>query len=121
MEVDLQKLITPESVATYSGASIAVWAITNTLRTLLNWNSRWPAFLSSMLVSFMGSYIVNNTLNDVVVLFISFINGCLLYLSSLGLQTQTGKSLEPIQTGATSEPTGAKEFGKEKVEWRTPW
>lgn len=109
-----EALFTLASVGTLAGASAAVVAVTNTARKLFKLDSAWPAFLASCIVAFVGAYGLSQ-LSVFVDYVIAFLNACLLFCMSTGLQ-------ETIVTAV--EPPRAKEIethGRRDVKWLSHW
>lgn len=108
---DNQDFISLQSLGTFSGASFAVWILSNTLRMLFDWNSRWPPFFVSMIISFIAVSITETRENIITMSYFgtAILNGCLLFLNSLGLQTAMTSQKPTIQENAGN------------VRWFTPW
>jgi hypothetical protein len=116
-----QKFFTPESISSFTGASLIVWVLSNTIKVLTNHSSKWIVFLISILAAFVSTYISNSQIsNNPYIIFIehplntlfSILNACLLFLNSLGLQTTL---TTPIPT---NEPHARK---PRKIKWFDPW
>lgn len=107
-----QDFITLQSLSTFGGASVAVWVLSNTLRVLLNQNSRWFPFSVSMIISFISTNLAGTAENIISLQYsiTAILNGCLLFLNALGLQTTM-----------IAEPPQIEEQGDKKVKWSTSW
>ena len=57
MDTAVQNFLTPTSLATLGGTSVAVMAITNTLRTLFKWNSPLVGFITALVVTLLAATI----------------------------------------------------------------
>jgi membrane associated rhomboid family serine protease len=96
----------PESIATFSGATGILWAICSAFRLLLRRNPVWLFFLAAMAVAYIGSYVAG-TLHGVAAIFLGFVNGCLLFCTSSGLQAggasaAQGKGPSPVKLSGDS-------------------
>jgi hypothetical protein len=109
MEEMLQQFFTLASVATFGGASGAVYVLTNTVRILFNTASPIPAFIAVLLISYLGA-LSSGALTEPLAYFVAFLNACLLFLTALGFQTTTRSRQEVPPSGAET-----------RVKWRTPW
>ena len=80
-----QAFLTWKSLGSYGGASVAVVIVSNTFRTLTKWDSPWPAFISSLAVSF-GEASVLGSLHSGPDYGLAFLNACLLFCGALGME-----------------------------------
>lgn len=110
------QFITWESTITFTAATFAVWVISNSIRVLFNWPSRIPCFVTSFLVAYVAISLTKNldalTLSYLPLLDypIVSLNACLLFLTSLGLQTSS-----------TSQSSQKKEHPTQRIKWLTQW
>src|SRR5688572_7066998 len=75
----------PGSIATFAGATTAVWLITNLFRVLVGRDSVIAGFVIALIVSFVGAY-STGSINGLVPGFLVFLNGCLLFFTGAGVQ-----------------------------------
>ncbi len=93
--MDLPKeFFTPQSALTLSGAVAITYVVSNTIQSVFNFNPRWLALLISLAVSLFGVWY---TKGDVLSYAFGVLNGCLVYLSAVGLSTVTRGSMAPAQ------------------------
>ncbi|MGK7962377.1 hypothetical protein [Crocosphaera sp.] len=111
-----EQFITWESTVAFTFATLAVWSISNSIRVLLNWKSRIPCFITSFLVAYLTISFTKN-LDSFRLSYLSVLdypivslNACLLFLSSLGLQT-----------ASTSSSSQEKQHPRQRVKWLTYW
>jgi hypothetical protein len=106
--------LTIETIVTYGGASIAVMAVTNTLRSVFGLTKAWIPLVVSLVVAYAGIYLVNDTIN-VQNGIISFFNACLLYASAAGLD----HGLVAAGGGAETHAIALNQNGKPN--WLSYW
>jgi len=107
------EFFTAGSIATFAGATGAVWVLTNVFRVLLKRDSILFGFIVSVVISFVGAYAAH-TLTSLVQVFLIFLNGCLLFLTGAGVQgfaNEAGKR----------SVDGTKLHGRRDVGFLTPW
>ncbi len=111
-----EQFITWESTVTFTVATLAVWSISNTIRVLLNWKSRIPCFITSFLVAYLTISFTKNP-DSFSLSYLSLLdypivslNACLLFLSSLGLQTVS-----------ISHSSQEKQDPRQRIKWLTHW
>lgn len=93
--MDLPKeLFTPQSAATLTGAVAITYVVSNTVQAVFNFNPRWLALLIAMAVSMFGVWY---TKGDALSYLFGVLNGCLIYLSAVGLSTVTRTPPPPSQ------------------------
>lgn len=106
MENDIKDFFGPGSIVTFTGATGIVWVICAAFRLLLRRNPVWLFFLVAMAVAYAGSYVAG-TLHGVLAIFLGFVNGCLLFCTSSGLQegaanAKEGKAPGPVKLSGDS-------------------
>lgn len=115
MPEGIRDFFTPVSIATYAGATLAVYVFSNTVRKLLGRDSVWISFIIAMLVSFIGAYAAKLLQLEIVSIFVALLNGCLLFLGAAGAQ-------ETISYNAAPKPTGVpKPQGRQPIKWTSSW
>lgn len=115
MSEGIKDFFTPVSVATYAGATLAVYVFSNTVRKLFGRDSVWISFVIAMLVSFIGAYSAKLLQLEVVSVFVALLNGCLLFLGAAGAQ-------ETIAYNAVPKPTDVpKQQGRKPIKWTSSW
>lgn len=111
---DTQSFFTVKSLLTLGGASLAVVAVGKTIRTLLGWQSPWPAFIVSVAVCFIGAY-SSKALNEPLDYLVSTLNSCLLFCTALGMN-ETTATRKRLRSRTVTDST---ESGK--IEWWSSW
>jgi len=107
-----QAFLSEKSLLTLGGASMAVVAVSKTLRTLFKWDSPWPAFIVSVAVCFTGAYSLK-VLNEPLDYLVNALNACLLFCTALGMNETAGARRQSLR---------AKSLGAEKsVGWWSSW
>jgi len=109
----IKDLFTATAIGTFSGASGAVWILSNTFRTLVGRDSKAVAFIISLIVAFFGAFAAK-ALTDPVTYFLVFLNACLLFLTAAGLQ---GFASSAVQ----GKPEGTPKLQGKDVRFFTPW
>ena len=107
------EFFTAGSIATFAGATGAVWVLTNVFRVLLKRDSILFGFIVSLMISFVGAYAAH-TLTSLVQVFLIFLNGCLLFLTAAGVQGFANEA------GKRSVDR-TKLHGRRDVGFLTPW
>jgi hypothetical protein len=110
----VETFFTFQSFGTVAGASAAVMVVTNTYRRLRGSDSPWVAFISALIISFVGAYQANawRGLGEVLLI---VLNACLLFCTALGIN-------ETAAAGVASRPlTGVSPLGLRKVAWLSSW
>jgi hypothetical protein len=93
--MDLPKeFFTPESAATLTGAVAITYVVSNTVQSIFNFNPRWLAGLIALAVSMFGVWY---TKGDALGYVFGALNGCLIYLSAVGLSAVTRTPGQPPQ------------------------
>lgn len=110
----LKDFITPQSITTFTGASGAVWILSNLARMVFKKNSTIPCFIVSLLVSYIGMSIIG-ALHGGIAIFMGFLNGALLFFTALGVQGFAVAAKEGQVNGQV------KLESKESVKFLTPW
>jgi hypothetical protein len=96
---------TLKTLATFGGLTFAVTVITNTFRSLSKREPKFVAFLISLVLC---AVIAWTTFKHPLDYLIAMLNGCLVYCTSMGLNSQVS-----ISTATPSkEPTRGEEKGK---------
>lgn len=109
----VKELFTATSIGTFAGASGAVWAISNVFRILVGRDSVILAFIIALIVAYVGGYAAK-ALTDPVAYFLVFLNGCLLFLTSAGVQGFASTALR-------GQPEGKAKLQGKDVKFFTPW
>jgi hypothetical protein len=78
-----QQFVTPESILTYTGATVAVVAISTTLRKVTGSNSIWIPFITSLVIGFVVAG-ASGSLNSLLEWLVAFVNCCLLFCTAIG-------------------------------------
>jgi len=114
VDTAIQNFFTPSSIATLGGASVAVMAITNTLRSVFKWTSPVVGFVTALVVAFFGA-ILSGALHSVGDYVVAIINGFLLYSSAAGIQETAIRSAQaqPLESRQATPPP--------PVKWLSSW
>jgi hypothetical protein len=108
----ITNFLTPATVITYGGASVAVMAVSNTLRTMAKVDSPWVPFVVSVLVTIGGAIYAKPTWDFITVLLI-LVNSCILFSTSAGIQGTAIYAAKPTNM--------VKPFAGKPVGWLSPW
>ena len=85
--MDLPKeFFTPQSALTLSGAAAITYVVSNTIQSVFRFNPRWLALLIALAVSLFGVWY---TKGDALAYGFGVLNGCLVYLTAVGLSAVT--------------------------------
>jgi hypothetical protein len=84
-----QEFFSSNSVLTFTGATAAIFVVSNTIRVLTGRSILLVNFLIALIVAYLGAYI-SHALVDVVNWFLTALNGCLLFCATAGVQ-EVGK------------------------------
>jgi hypothetical protein len=114
MQETIKDFLTLSSILTFGGASIGVIAVSNTVRVLTNWNSPWPAFIISQIIVFIGTFTVASH-PSIAQLGLAFVNGCLLFTTSAGIQNTGVRITQPEPADKIKAQSG------ERVKWLSKW
>ena len=104
--MDLPKeFFTPQSATTLTGAAGITYVVAGTVQSAFRFNPRWLALLIAVAVAQFGVWYVGGGLADHV---FGVLNGCLIYLTAVGISSVTGqssanRSLPPRPTRGTFE------------------
>lgn len=109
---DTTDFVTTASIVTFGGATTAVWIISNAVRVAVH--RYWPALplMTGLAVAFVLASSTDH-LHTLLDYFIAVVNGCLLYLTAMGVQQASNADVKGVE--------GARRHGKQPVTWRTPW
>jgi hypothetical protein len=110
----VQNFFTIQSFATFGGASLIVFVLTNTYRRLTNHDTPWVAFIAAEIVAFVGAA-QSHSLGDWFQYFVSFLNGCLLFCSAVGINQTATAATTP------RSPSDIKQQGAKPVKWLSSW
>jgi len=115
LQVQPQKeFFTPESITTFTGASAAVWVLSNLVRVFFKKHTIIPCLLIALAVSYVGMFLTH-TLDGGVSYFLGFLNGALLFFTAVGVQGFASAASKGEMTGETKLQSGTK------VKFLTPW
>ncbi len=100
---------TLQALATFGGITFAVTVIVNTFRSLVNRDPKFVAFVVALVLCFAIAW---STLKQPLDYLITLLNGCLVYCTSMGLNSQVN-----ITTATPSRP---ETRGKERPQFLKP-
>src|SRR5262249_51598223 len=93
-----QEFYTFQSLPPLAGATRAVPVVANTVRTLLNFTSKWLNFAVAVLIAYAGAG-VTGALESFAGWIVAALNGCLLFLTAAGMQ-------QAAVSATTARPAG---------------
>lgn len=108
----VQDFITLKALATYGGATTAVFILNNTVYRLGGPRSVWVPFIVAQLVAFIGAGSAG-AITSLGAAFIVLLNGCLLFCSALGANEAMSSTDRP--------PGQVKLHAGEKRKWLSSW
>jgi hypothetical protein len=111
----INNFLSLEALGTFAGASGVVLLISNTYRVFFKKNSPWPCFIIAMGISVACSAAAHKLSWDPLQLLLVFINGCLLFYNSAGIQAWTANVTTPAPVG------GNKPNSKTPVKFFSRW
>ena len=111
---NVSEFFTFSAMLALGSASVGALVVTNALRKVFGWNPILVCFLISLLICFIGAHQLGK-LVQISEFLIAFINSCLLFCTTTGMQEFSG--------GATaSKPVGtARPHGRKSVPWTSSW
>jgi hypothetical protein len=98
-----QQLISPDSLTTFGGISVAVVAITNSLKNALGSNPPWVAWILAMVICVLGA-VFNKPKPDAIGYVIALVNGCIVYCSAFGMNSLGAATSTKVGTFAGAAP-----------------
>ena len=112
----MNELITPESIATLTGATGATVIVSSGIQKAFDYDPKWLALLVAMILS-IGIAVMNADAGSDY--FLSVINGFLIYLSPIGANAVTGTDAgKGVQ--ARGNPLEAANASRKRL-FRTKW
>jgi hypothetical protein len=87
------EFFTPESLLTFAGATAATLVVTNTAKSVADWNPRWFGLLVAQVVCLVGAFFAKDATSLTFV--IAMLNGCAVYLAAAGSNDAAGNHLNP--------------------------
>jgi hypothetical protein len=107
---------TVESFSTLAGASFGVFVVSNVIQHVFNFNPKWFGFILSFIFSFLGVFLSHKT---GIHYLMAFLNGFLIYASTVGIVQVTGKS--EIPSIDPNSPYGSAQNSISTRKFRTKW
>jgi len=87
------EFFTLQSMLTLTGATGAVFVISNGLQRAFNFNPKWLALLIAQILSIVGVFITTEaSISD---FFVGFVNGFLIYSTAIGVNQISGEKNPP--------------------------
>lgn len=105
------QFVTVASIGTFTGATGAVWAVSNTLRRAFNIDRPYIPLLVSIVVAY--AIVISSGSHSVLDYVLALVNACLLFLSAAGVQQAASADL--------TSGRGTQRHGRQRVTWFTPW
>jgi hypothetical protein len=94
--MDLPKeFFTPQSATTLTGAVAIVYVLSSTVQATFEYNPRWLALLISQVVAAFGVWYGKGKGVDYL---FGLLNGCLIYLTAVGMAAIAAKASPPAAT-----------------------
>ncbi len=111
---NVTEFFTVSSMFALGGASVGSLAVTNTLKRVLGWNPIVVCFVISLVICFVGAHHVGK-LSQLSEYMVTFVNSCLLFCTTSGMQEFGGAA-------ATGRPVGAAtQHGRASTSWMSSW
>ena len=88
--IEANDFFTLESLGTFGGATLATTILANTYRILTGRGPKIPAFIVSVVICFAIAW---SSLKESMEYLIAFINGCLVFCTSFGLNSQVSTTI----------------------------
>lgn len=108
-------LFDQSTILTLTGASGAVYVVTSAIQHATNYNPRWLALLLSIALGIAGALTLQSpTLVDYLV---GLINGCLIYCTTVGVNSVTAKPERVI----VAKGKAKKSFDQQPRNFRSRW
>jgi hypothetical protein len=85
---------TPESILTLSGATGAVYVVCGAVQHVFGVNPRWLALAISLAIAVVGAYTTQPPVTATFL--IAIVNGCLIYCTSVGVNSVFGTRQQPV-------------------------
>ncbi|MBG0808198.1 hypothetical protein IY145_02110 [Methylosinus sp. H3A] len=96
------------ALGTLAGASGATFIVTNTLRSAFDWSPKWLGLVVAQGICIGGAVALDKQGSDYV---IAVLNGCLVYLSAVGISSTTGGvSPTAVARGGAIRPSEKRFF-----------
>jgi hypothetical protein len=105
-----------ESFSTLAGASFGVFVISNVVQHVFNFNPKWFGLVLSFVFSFLGVFLSHKT---GIHYLMAFLNGFLIYASTVGIVQVTGKNELPASN--INPPFASSQDEIIKRTFRTKW
>ncbi len=100
------EFFTISALLVLGGASVGALVVTNALRKVFGWNPVYVCFAISILICFGGAYQIHKLASPLDVL-VSFINACLLFCTTTGMQEFGGAATTGVPA-STAAPHARK-------------
>lgn len=100
--MDLPKeFFTAQSATTLTGAAGITYVVAGAIQSAFNFNPRWFALLIAIAVAQFGVWYTKGGMADYL---LGLLNGCLIYLTAVGISSVTGRSSSRRDIRGTFEP-----------------
>ena len=98
----MENFFTLETFKTLGGASLMVYVISSTFQHVFKFNPKWFALILSFIISLLGVFLlsVENSVKEYI---FGFLNGFLVYSSTVGIVQITGRN-QPLNNNSVNEP-----------------
>jgi hypothetical protein len=84
-----KEFFTPQSATTLTGAASITYVVSGAIQSAFKFNPRWFALLIAMIVAQLGVWYMKGGLPEYL---FGLLNGCLIYLTAVGMSAVSGKS-----------------------------
>jgi hypothetical protein len=106
--MDLPKeFFTAQSTTTLTGAAGITFVISGAIQSAFNFNPRWLSLLIAIVVAQLGIWQTKGGLEDHL---FGLLNGCLIYLTAVGLSAITGRSNSSAKRDTFEGPAKTRRF-----------
>ena len=106
------EFLTLKALGTYGGASLATWAVGNTLRKVLSRDWAILPFLAALLFSYVAADITADP-DSAAEYGLILLNACLLFCTAVGLNE--------VAVATADEQGGVKAHGTRSIRWLQTW
>lgn len=115
---NVTEFFTFDSMLVLGSASVGVLVVTNTLKRVFGFNPILVCFMTSLIICFVGAYKLG-ALAELSGYLISFVNSCLLFCTTTGMQEFAGGAVQPRQVGEITSQGKSEEQKAKK--WFDSW
>jgi hypothetical protein len=111
---NVTEFFTSDSMLVLGTASVGVLVVTNALKRVFGFNPIFVCFVFSLIICFVGAFQVGK-LTQLSEYLITFVNSCLLFCTTTGMQEFAGGAVQPRPVGSVESQ------GKKITKWFDSW